>query len=553
MYKPAIEDCQEIMTYSDLFSGQIPDLQEEIKKIDLEKAISAICELITVRNKVIPRKIDAPFIGKIDLDIPYQMVLKSKFCGIRSDSPTELFSDNRMQKSKHIIALQPMLILLKALIKNTNNLEMRSTDFDLTDEDYRQVIKMGLLIAEALSQKDEIDFSVSNFLYGTYHINVDHNAAAEIVRSYYLLAELDRNSELLNDDAKREYRDYWTAFSLKYGYTIEEYLFACFRELQPYYDNDSYLSYHSVWFDPHKAYAGTKMESIASMVIDDLSANPESLKKWCTDTYDEIWNFQSFLSMPFIKSSNGMFVSISDYTLKNAFFENLFWKIRDCFQIEDSRAMAFYGRLYEQYIQDQTKSIIAKKNSYKSIDEFTYGKGKGKKSSDAYIKKGIKLLAIEAKGFSVLFDCLQNKSVDRNLEKLYIDPILQADKAYANNKGRDDFADVSELYIVSVTMDSINAVPEYIEKCCKAINEKHTSGELKVFYNISIEEYEMLLYLIESDIDIFCLLDKYLGKTTLMPFSNYLKKYSNNKIEMTGFMKQKYNEFAEKMKSAYWH
>ena len=552
MYKPALDECQEIMTYSDFFSGPIPDLQDEIKKIDLAKAISVICELITVRNKIIPREIEAPFVGKVIVDIPYQMVLKSKFCGIKPSSPTELYSDNRLQKNKHVVALQPMLILLKALIKNRNDLEINPTDFDLEDDDYKQVIKMGLLVAESLNQKDETNFSASNFLYGTYHINVDHNVAAEIVRSYYLLAVLNRDIDRF-EDTKKEYRDYWTAFISKYGYSIEEYLFACFRVLQQYYDANTYLSYRSVWFDPHKAYAGTKMESIASMVIEDISASPEDLKNWCADTYDETWNFQSFLSTPFIKSSNGMFVSISDYTLKNTFFENLFWKIRDCFQLEDSRAMAFYGRLYEKYIQDQTESIVKKDNSYKYIDEFAYGKGKGKKSSDAYIKKGTKLLAIEAKGFSVLFDCLQNKSVDRNLEKLYIDPVLQADIAFANNKERDDFIDVNELYIISVTMDSINAVPEYIEKCCKEIDENHVSAELKGFYNISIEEYEMLLYLIENGADIFKLLDEYLSETTLMPFSNYLKKCTDEKIQMTGFMKQKYDEFAGKMKNAYWN
>ena len=88
MYKPALNECQEIMTYSDIFSGPIPDLQDEIKKIDLAKAISVICELITVRNKVIPREIEAPFVGKVIVDIPYQMVLKSKFCGIKPSSPT---------------------------------------------------------------------------------------------------------------------------------------------------------------------------------------------------------------------------------------------------------------------------------------------------------------------------------------------------------------------------------------------------------------------------------------------------------------------------------
>ena len=39
------------------------------------------------------------------------------------------------------------------------------------------------------------------------------------------------------------------------------------------------------------------------------------------------------------------YISISDITLVNAFFEKIFWLIRDCYSEDDSRAMAFFGRL----------------------------------------------------------------------------------------------------------------------------------------------------------------------------------------------------------------
>ena len=43
--------------------------------------------------------------------------------------------------------------------------------------------------------------------------------------------------------------------------------------------------------------------------------------------------------------SNNSSASISDITLVNAFFEKIFWLIRDCYSEDDSRAMAFFGRL----------------------------------------------------------------------------------------------------------------------------------------------------------------------------------------------------------------
>lgn len=55
--------------------------------------------------------------------------------------------------------------------------------------------------------------------------------------------------------------------------------------------------------------------------------------------------------------------------------------------------MAFFGRLFEKYIQNLTQE--ATKGSYSYIEEFAYGKN-NKKSSDAYIRKDNDLLVIEA-------------------------------------------------------------------------------------------------------------------------------------------------------------
>lgn len=93
--------------------------------------------------------------------------------------------------------------------------------------------------------------------------------------------------------------------------------------------------------------------------------------------------------------------------------------------------MAFFGRLYEKYIQDITED--AAKEEFTYIDEFVYMDGREeKKSSDAYIRKENELLVVEAKGFSVLLNCMtKNESVEANNDKLFVKPILQADKSLA--------------------------------------------------------------------------------------------------------------------------
>ena len=270
---------------------------------------------------------------------------------------------------------------------------------------------------------------------------------------------------------------------------------------------------------------------------------------WAQESENREWDFSQFFSAPFIKDRNGKFVSLSDITLRNAFFEKIFWRIRECYPDEDNRSMAFFGRLFEKYIQNLTKD--ATKSEFTYIDEFEYMDGKQeKKSSDAYIRMKNNLLIIEAKGFSVLLNCMtKNESVETNNKKLFVNPVLQADKCFTQVMDRKpEFAGVENVYIVAVTLDNINAVPDYYNVIHKTIMNKKCSDEVKYFFNFSIEEYEMLMVLVERQVDIFALLKEYYENRKLKPFSSYLQdNYSD--IGMTAFMEKYYQEASDKMMS----
>lgn len=246
------------------------------------------------------------------------------------------------------------------------------------------------------------------------------------------------------------------------------------------------------------------------------------------------------------KDTKGDYISICDVTLRNAFFEKIFWLIRDCYPKDDSRAMAFFGRLFEKYIQDLTKE--ASKGEYVYIGEFAYGKN-NKKSSDAYIRKDNSLLVVEAKGFSVLLDCMtKNESVEKNNNRMFAKPIIQADACLDTVIGyKPEFTQIEDAYIISVTMDNINAVPDYYNEVHKSVEEKKKCSKTKYYFNLNIEEYEMLMNLVEQQKDIFSLLKEYYENEKLKPFSNYLlAKYP--KTGMTMFMETLYQEASEKMK-----
>jgi hypothetical protein len=269
-------------------------------------------------------------------------------------------------------------------------------------------------------------------------------------------------------------------------------------------------------------------------------------------TEREMWDFSLFNAYPFIINSNDEYISISEHTLKNTFFEKLYWKIRDCYPKEDSRAMSFFGRLFERYIQDLTQDVITKTDDYSYIPEFKYG-GMNKKSSDAYIRQGEKLLIIESKGYSVLQNSItKNEDIERNNEKLFIKPVLQADERFDEiDQLGGYFDDVTVVYIISVTMDSVNAVPVYLDSIYGEIHQKKKSEKTKYIYNFNVEEYEMLMFLAEQGIDVFEILTDYFNCDRILPFSTYLHRHVKGKIEMTNFMNSVYWEACDVMQSMY--
>ena len=135
---------------------------------------------------------------------------------------------------------------------------------------------------------------------------------------------------------------------------------------------------------------------------------------------------------------------------------------------------------------------------------------------------------------------------------MFIKPVLQADECLSYTfSGKQEFDGVEDIFIVSVTLDNINAVPNYYEAIHKEIRDKKKCEQVHYYFNFSIEEYEMLLFLIEKGTDIFPILREYFTGNVLEPFSNYLRSKVPG-IDMTTFMKRTYTEATEKMKTILW-
>lgn len=548
MYSVDMKDAQLILGYSDVSSKEKPNLIEKIKKMNMHKTISIISELIQIRDA----KCDPINILGMEVKFPFETILKRDYCGMKPESPKEMMENMMLRKNQHIISLQMLLILLKKVSIYGNYDSLKIKDYEINDEDYREVIMLQLLVADEVSEKHKRNIDTDHFLYATYHFNYQRNVANEFQRMYYMMECLSINSQIFEDDIKAEYRDYYGDYTSRYGVTPTEYSSFLFWELQYYYSEKNALSKSRCWRNIDLIYKDAKEKEKISKVIDILKIELIKLKEWAEQTETDEWDFTAFYSFPFVSDGESDYISISDITLINAFFEKIFWLIRDCYPKEDSRAMAFFGRLFERYIQDATKDACI--NDYRYIDEFQFQvKRDNRKSSDAYVRKGNDLLVVEAKGFSVLVNCMaKNERIENNNKKLFITPVLQADECL--NKSfdkKEEFKGVEEAFIISVTLDNINAVPNYYNTIHKEIGEKKKCELVNFYFNFSIEEYEMLLYLIEQGIDIFPVLREYFTKGILAPFSNYVRERVPD-INMTEFMERNYKAASDKMKSILW-
>lgn len=383
MYSIDLDGAQLLLGYTDVFSSEIPNLKEEIEKLNMHKAISIISELIRIRDA----KLDPIQVFGKEIKIPFETVLKKRICEIDMGEPGEFFSNSMLNKNVHIISVQMLLLLLKKVILHGNHKTIECSEYEISWDDYEKIIQLQLIVAEDINQKHAQEINADHFLYSTYHLNYERNVANEILRMYYIMEKLSVNKNLFEVDVQKEYRDYYKAFIDKYGFSPKQYISSLFFELDNYYAGINGLTYAPIWKSSESIYGHLKAKQDIVEVIGTLSQTTEHHIKWVSESENQEWDFSGFFEFPFITDQKGNHLSICDMTLRNAFFEKIFWLIRDCYPKTDSRAMAFFGRLFEKYIQDVTRDAI--NGYYNFIEEFSYKeKKKSKKSSDAYIRKG---------------------------------------------------------------------------------------------------------------------------------------------------------------------
>ena len=296
MYTVDIKGAQTILGYTELFGEEKPNLVEVIKKLNVHKAISIISELIQVRDVTC----NSVLVGGMEIKLPFDIVLKREFGGMKPSSAKEIFEMENLHKDRHIVSLQMLLILLKKILIYGNMETLDCDEYDITHDDYQEIIKLQLLVADIVAEKNKKEFNVEHFIYSNYHLNYQRNVASEFLRMYYMMEKVSRDVEKFDEDVKGEYRDYYSAFYNKYGIMPTEYSSFLFGELLPYYEGKNALAYNGVWGNAAEYYKITKNVAKIQKALDILQIKPDEYREWALNTEEIEWDFSAF----FCKSIN---------------------------------------------------------------------------------------------------------------------------------------------------------------------------------------------------------------------------------------------------------
>lgn len=87
--------AEELLCYHDIYQVELPQIEEEIHKLNMHMAISIISELINAREY----KIKVKTCG-LELSFPFEVAMKKILLGISADSPASLFSNPVLHKNK---------------------------------------------------------------------------------------------------------------------------------------------------------------------------------------------------------------------------------------------------------------------------------------------------------------------------------------------------------------------------------------------------------------------------------------------------------------------
>ncbi|MGG0789865.1 hypothetical protein ABE132_14405 [Peribacillus simplex] len=445
-------------------------------------------------------------------------------------------------KSEVLFASQSILYLYKWLLAYGQESKIIEESQKV---DVLPTIQLSLQVSDFLPKNIEIDDFLLRVLSFSKHTNIGN----ELARAYFIYCELANERKLYRE---KEFVDINEDFINFYGYSIEQYLAVNFALLHLVLPHQKIPLSRSWVKNKNELFKNTELKKIAPKIIDDLSINISEAKEWAKSTIDNSWDYLKIQQFPLLKLNSDEFIPFHYDVLSNGIFDGLYHRIRGCYPKEDKRFLDFFGRPFEKYIEITIKKAIQNSRfKYEYIDEFDYGTKSQSLSSDFYLRLNEDLIIIEAKGARPTVNSSikgEKKAIKKDLQKLFIEPILQADRTYQNildSSFSYKFAGVQNLYIISVNLNGFPAVPSFYEEVDEILKES-LSTKVKGYFNFSITDIEALCYLISRKAKkppIFRYLENKFKSSEIQSFTWFLELSSIPVKRSHWINEQLYNSF----------
>ena len=405
-----------------------------------------------------------------------------------------------------------------------------------------QIFNLSLAVNDLLPS-DDVDGSEVDYLNVNLYHNTPNMPFSQMGRSYYIYRKIMTSM--------KQTKQYIDTFKTKNRFSLDQYFAEIFNLLSINYcinwDIASFCAFNLAFDNTNPDVK--LLQPIHNDFIRSTVTTNKKAQEIASRTLEDIWDFEIFYRCPLISFDNSIF-SISDVTLLYLIDEGLYWRIR--FQDRDEVGVNFmrdYGKAFEKYIQFATETALtyhSQASSYLLEFEYFYHSAPYK-STDAYIRIGNWLLAIEAKAESPHSSVLKgynHEQLRTEAEALIVAPTKQADRRFLellsgdvdwrdNNQAREFFAGVTNICIICVSRVSIQPVGELLYcadeklKCRDDNGDKIKTPMITNYFNMDISDYEALLDLIQKGVDVPRLLSEWFvvgraEKYTVIPFRSFI-------------------------------
>lgn len=366
------------------------------------------------------------------------------------------------------------------------------------------LIMDALLAINDMLPKDDVDGHETEYLYLTLYHNTHRIIKDQIARAYYVystLAKLDQ-----------ETTGFLSRYEQNRGFSVEDRLAVLFNSLTfviPQFTVEAMftkgLCVEAEGFD------AKGLAAVYDKIVRGVRSDYEKAKRDASRVLEQVWNFESFYRTPFVKIGDLQF-AFSETAIVYQIWEGLYWDVRFTFKDDGEAFMTHFGRPFEHYIQEITRSAVAEsKGAALFNNEFFYKyKGNSTASTDCYFRIGNTLIAVEAKAKSPHSSTLTGvarEAINNEVNELMVSPVTQvltrlkeiySDENDIIGETADFFKGIEQTIILSVCMEKVQPIGELLYAFDAKIKEQLAETSVVAYHNVSVEDYEVICNLIET-------------------------------------------------------